>query len=331
MISFALKICNTILNTSYGCHIIFTITCTMKALKISFALFCYLIGFASIIYYFDFFTGFFVPKTIHSGTPDSFLTAVFVNVALIILFGLQHTLMARMGFKHWFKKHFSESLSRSFYILMSSLALGILIYFWQPIPFEIYDVRGTATGNILLGFYFFGWVFGLLSTFEIDHFKLFGVKQALYPDALNENPELKTPFFYRVVRHPIYTGWLLIHWMTPLLTFGHLLLALGITAYIYIALYYEERDLVNEFGEDYLAYKEKTPRLNPLLYPFIHSPKAMQIIKLSAITAGFFVLWYGVNLVSNISAEMAGTYSSESAVIEQEESLSSPVKTDDNR
>lgn len=275
----------------------------MKPLKITFALFCYMAGFASIIYYFDFFIGFFVPKTINSGNSNPLLTSVVINIGLITLFGLQHTLMARQRFKQWFKKHFSDSLTRSFYILLSALGLGILIFFWQPIPIEIYNTSGTATGTFLLGLYFFGWAVGLLSTFEIDHFKLFGVKQALYPETLSENSELKSPFFYRIVRHPIYVGWLLIHWMTPVLTVGHLLLAAGITVYIYIALYYEERDLVNEFGEDYLAYKEVTPKLNPLLYPFMRSPKAMQIIKLSAIVTIFFMFWYGLSLIANIDIE----------------------------
>jgi len=239
----------------------------MKTFKLTISIVCYAIGLVTIAYYIDFFTGFIVPKSINSGSPDSFLNALFVDLLLLILFGLQHTLMARTGFKRWFASVFPKSLTRSVYILLTCLTLGLLIWFWQPIPLTIYDYRNSLAGDILLGMYYLGWAVGLLSSFEIDHFELFGIRQVFSPKK-SPTDQLKAPFFYRLVRHPNYLGWILIHWMTPMLTIGHLLFAAGITAYIYIGLVFEERDLIKHFGDQYLAYKKVTPKLNPLLFPF---------------------------------------------------------------
>ncbi|MGD8426950.1 MAG: NnrU family protein [Balneolaceae bacterium] len=276
----------------------------MRVLKIIFSLLCYVIGFGCIIYYFDFFTGYFVPKGINSGNPQSFLNAVFIDLGLLMLFGLQHSLMARTGFKEWSEKKLPSSLTRSYYILLSSIVLGIVIWLWQPIPLVIYDVKGTPTGDLLLGLYYLGWTVGLLSTFEIDHFELFGVKQALYPGS-DESQDLKMPFFYRVVRHPIYLGWILIHWMTPMMTVGHLLFAAGITVYIYVAIIFEEHDLIKQFGDQYQEYKKTTPRLNPLLYPFKQSPMAMKLIKVAGLIAIVAVIGYGARFVMWVGNEIA--------------------------
>lgn len=276
----------------------------MKAVKISFALLCYLIGFATIIYYMDFFTGFVVPKGINSGNPSSFMQAVLVDIGLIILFALQHTIMARTGFKDWFESKLPASLTRSFYILLTSVVLGLLIWLWQPIPLVIYDARGSLGGNFLLGLYYLGWAIGLLSSFEIDHFELFGVKQVIHPERKGIQI-LKTPFFYLIVRHPIYVGWLLIHWMTPVLTLGHLLFAVCITVYIYIALIFEESDLIRQFGKQYLNYMQTTPRLNPLLLPFKGNAKAMRAIKIVATIGVIVLIGNSIKFLNWVSTEMA--------------------------
>mgnify|MGYP000155922283 CR=1 FL=1 len=265
----------------------------MKAIKVFFAFLCYAVGFGTIIYYFDFFTGFFVPKNINSGNPDSLLSAILIDVGLLVLFGIQHSVMARKSFKRWFESKVPAALTRSFYILMTSVVLGLFIWFWQPIPLVIYDLSGSTGGTLLLALYYLGWAVGLLSTFEIDHLELFGIKQVIQPNA-QEGNQLKTPFFYKVVRHPIYVGWLLIHWMTPIFTVGHLLIAAGMTAYIYIALRYEERDLTDYFGQSYTQYKKTTPKLNPLLYPFkrnnaaIKSAKVIGLLAMVLLLAGCF-------------------------------------------
>ena len=275
----------------------------MKLLKISFAILCYLIGFASIIYYMDFFTGFLVPKSINSGNPRSLLEAVTIDLALIALFALQHTIMARTGFKKWFNSKFTASLSRSFYVLFSSISLGLIIFLWQPIPLVIYDLSGSIAGIILLCLYYIGWSIGLLSSFEIDHLELFGVKQAVNPNK-KWKYKLKALFFYRVVRHPILLGWLLIHWMTPVLTVGHLIFAVSITIYIFIALKFEERDLVEQFGNKYLEYKKVTPKLNPLVYPFKQKPFILKAINSVVIIAFVVLLGYWIYFFNWVSEEM---------------------------
>ncbi len=289
----------------------------MKTGKVAFAVLCYLIGFAVIFYYFDFFTGFFVPKDINSGNPQSLGHAVLIDLGLIALFALQHSVMARPGFKQWMNRHLPVSLNRSVYILLTSIGLGLLIWLWQPVPLVIYDFEGTAVGNLLLGLYYLGWAVGLLSSFEIDHFELFGLRQAINPG--HEGVQhLKKPFFYRIVRHPNYLGWILIHWMAPTLTLGHLLLAAGMTAYIYIGLVFEEKELILRFGRHYLDYKLETPRLNPLLYPFKKHRKAMFLIKGTAAFAAVGLIVQSVSFFSWIGDEMAMMKSDDPEIWQEE-------------
>lgn len=285
----------------------------MKTLRVTFSVFCYLLGFGAIVYYMDFFTGFLVPKTINSGNPSSLYSALITDLGLILIFALQHSVMARNSFKNWFNTLFPKSIGRSIYILLTSICLGILIWFWQPIPLIIYDVSETWLGNILLFLYYFGWAIGILSSFEIDHLALFGVKQALKP-AYQDPTELKKPFFYRIVRHPIYTGWLLIHWMTPVMTLGHLLLAIGMTIYIYVALVFEERDLIKHFGEKYIHYKNTTPKVNPLLYPVKRNPVFMKVVHGLAIVLATLLLVYAVKTVLWINDELSRTKSDDPSV-----------------
>jgi len=143
----------------------------------------------------------------------------------------------------------------------------MLCALWQPLPQVIYDLKGGWGEPVMYALYGFGWFVGLSSTFLIDHFDLFGLKQGWYhwKGRYDFRYRFQTPLFYRLVRHPIYTGWLMIHWFTPVMTLGHLLLAVVITAYIYIAIQYEERDLLDQFGEQYQQYAEVTPKLIPLV------------------------------------------------------------------
>lgn len=232
-----------------------------------FAVVSYTIGLASIVYYAGFLAEIAVPKAINAGNPGSAGLALAVNVLLLVLFGLQHSVMARQGFKSWVKQWISSAAVRSLYILMSSVAVALICWLWRPMPYELYDLRSTIWGNTLTVLYFAGWAVGLFSTFLIDHFDLFGLKQAWYnwSGRTDFRYRFRTPLLYRIVRHPIYFGWLMIHWFTPHMTVGHLLFASLITVYIYVAIYYEERDLLNQFGKTYSQYQESTPKLIPLV------------------------------------------------------------------
>jgi methanethiol S-methyltransferase len=238
----------------------------MKRLAILiYSLKSYVIGLAVVAYYAAFLADVWVPKTINSGIYPGLGTALTVNLFLLILFGLQHSVMARQGFKKWVKNHIPESAERSTYILLTSVILGTVCFLWQPMPQVIYDLSGTTAEPVLYSLYGFGWFICLFSTFLIDHFDLFGLKQAWYNwKGRNDfQYRFKTPLFYKLVRHPIYTGWLMVHWFTPVLTIGHFLFASVITGYIYIALIYEEKDLIDQFGETYHQYIQSTPKLIP--------------------------------------------------------------------
>jgi len=232
-----------------------------------FAVMSYLFGLGAIVYYAGFLSEIGVPKSINGGARSSTGIAITVNLLLLATFGIQHSVMARKGFKKWLKRWVPSSAERSVYIFMSSAVTLLICRYWIPLPYEIYDLRESVWENFFWGLYGLGWFFGLFSTFLIDHFDLFGLKQAWYQwkGKTEFRYQFKTPLLYRIVRHPIYLGWLMIHWFTPHLTAGHILYASVITLYIYIAVYFEERDLVNEFGNTYREYQESTPKLIPVL------------------------------------------------------------------
>lgn len=226
---------------------------------------CYILGLTTIGYYIGFLAGAGVPKDINSGPVSGFGFSLMINAALLLVFGIQHSGMARKGFKSWFRTYLPDSMVRSTYILLSSVTLGLVIWFWQPMPQVLIEFTKPWQQITLYSLYGLGWFVGIFSTFLIDHFDLFGLKQAwMYwkGDAVFQY-RFRTPLLYKLVRHPIYLGWFMIHWLTPVLTMGHLLFAFAITAYIYIAIYYEERDLIDQFGDKYQDYKKSTPKLIP--------------------------------------------------------------------
>jgi methanethiol S-methyltransferase len=237
-----------------------------KILVLIYSVASYMIGMAAIVYYIGFIAGAWVPKHINSAQVLAVLPSLLINIALMVVFSLQHSIMARRGFKQWIKKHIPEAAERSTYILITSVMLGLIYWLWQPITIELYDIRGTAAGMVLWGLYGTGWFVAVFSTFLIDHFDLFGLKQAWYHvnDRNDFSYRFQSPLFYKLVRHPIYTGWLMVHWFTPHMTAGHLLLATLITLYIYIGIAYEEQDLLEQFGYEYETYREQTPRLLPV-------------------------------------------------------------------
>ena len=195
-----------------------------------------------------------VPFTLETGPRLPVAAAVAVDAALVGLFALQHTLMARPAFKRVWTRFVPEPAERATYVMLSTLALLLLYAFWQPIGGSVWQVTSPV-----------GWVLLLYATFLIDHFDLFGLRQAWL--AFRGRPythhPFRTPGLYRRVRHPIYVAWFVIFWATPAMSVGHLLLALGTTAYIALAVLWEERDLVGHFGDTYRRYQETTPRFVP--------------------------------------------------------------------
>lgn len=221
--------------------------------------FLYLIGFVGNLP--------MLPRTVDRPPGGEMVTALAMNVALIALFGVQHSMMARQGFKRAWTKIVPEPIERSVYVLLASLALILLFLFWRAIPGTVWRVDNAAGAAILWGLFAAGWLIVLLSTFLINHFELFGLQQ-VYHHARGRSgqaPQLRQPFFYKLVRHPLYSGFLLAFWATPHMTYGHLLFAAGMTAYILIAIRYEERDLVGLFGNDYEDYRGRVGMLTPRL------------------------------------------------------------------
>lgn len=219
------------------------------------------------LYAIGFIGGFFTPTTL-DGTPTRPLVqALAIDLGLLSLFAVQHSVMARPAFKRWWTRIVPEAAERSVYVLFSSLALVALFIFWEPIGGTIWKTQGV-TREIVIGIYLFGWALLLYSTFLIDHFDLFGLRQVWnrLRGKSYEPPKFYIPALYQVVRHPLYVGWLTIFWAAPTMTVAHLVFALTTTAYILIAIQLEERDLVDAFGERYIAYRRATPMLIPRLW-----------------------------------------------------------------
>jgi protein-S-isoprenylcysteine O-methyltransferase Ste14 len=227
---------------------------------------CYAVFFAVFLYAVGFIGNFGVPKTIDAPRDVPLATALLVNLGLLALFAVQHSVMARPAFKRWWTRIVPEPAERSTYVLFSSLALIALFWFWQPIGGIIWDVDSTAGVYTLYGVYAAGWLLLLYATFLINHFDLFGLRQVwLHLRGRNYTPvSFRTPWLYRQVRHPLYVGWLMIFWATPTMTVAHLLFAIMTTAYILVAVQLEERDLINEHPE-YAEYRKRVPMIVPFM------------------------------------------------------------------
>lgn len=239
-----------------------------RTLYLLFAIAAYALFFATFLYLIGFVGNFpWMPATVdRGGDSGSLALAAIVDLALIALFGLQHSVMARSGFKRAWTRIVPKPLERSVYVVAASLALILLFAMWRPIPAMVWSVDNDAAAAILWGLFGLGWLVVLVSTFLINHFELFGLAQAWgHARGAGEAgpPVLRTPLFYRHVRHPLYSGFFLAFWATPQMSAGHLLLAVGVSVYMLIGIFYEERDLVSTFGEDYRAYRERTGMLAP--------------------------------------------------------------------
>jgi protein-S-isoprenylcysteine O-methyltransferase Ste14 len=207
-----------------------------------------------------------VPRTIDGPGINSGIEPFVVNLALLALFGLQHTIMARHGFKQKLRAVIGKKMERPTYLVMTNVLLIILFYFWMPVPALVWNLEGWAAIVMNVGFWG-GWALVLMSTFLIDHFELFGLKHAIYQLRDKDMPryEFVTPFFYKLVRHPLYLGFLLVFWCVPVMTQGHIFMSFVWTLYIFVAINYEERDLATAFGKKYTEYMKSVPMIFPFL------------------------------------------------------------------
>ena len=226
----------------------------------------YVIFLITFLYAIGFTGNIAVPKSIDSGTPGPVTMSIVVNLALLSVFALQHSIMARPAFKRLWTRIIPEAAERSTYILMTSVALVLIFAFWQPIPHLIWDFSNSITGVTLSALFWGGWLIVLSSTFMIDHLDLFGLKQVFAHLKKRQamHPNFVKTGFYRLVRHPIMTGFLIAFWAAPSMSAGHLLFACVTTGYIVIAvLHLEEKDLIASIGDDYLTYRDEVPAFVP--------------------------------------------------------------------
>jgi protein-S-isoprenylcysteine O-methyltransferase Ste14 len=237
-----------------------------RILALAYGVASYLAFLASFLYAVGFVANLLVPKSIDSGPTDSLPLAVFVDALLLLLFAVPHSVMARPAFKRWWTRFVPPPVERSTYVLVASLSLGLLFWQWRPIPAVVWHVENPVARSVVLAVFWAGWALVLVSTFLIDHFDLFGLRQVyLYASGRPYTPVgFKALGPYRYVRHPIMLGFLLAFWASPTMTAGHLLFAVATTAYILIALQLEERDLEGFHGERYRAYRNQAGMLLPL-------------------------------------------------------------------
>jgi methanethiol S-methyltransferase len=240
-------------------------TRSFKFIAFLYGMASYLIFFVTILYAIGFVMGLVVPKNIDTGAASSMTSAIVVNLLLMSLFAVQHSVMARKGFKAWWTKYVPKPIERSTYVLAASSCLLLLFWQWRPIPAVVWQVDDPDLAAAVAMFSLGGWVLVFTSTFLINHFELFGVSQVAnhLVDKEVAPPQFRTPLLYKFVRHPIYLGFIIAFWAAPVMTVGHLMFAAVTTAYIMVGIWLEERDLIEMFGDQYREYKQRVSMLIP--------------------------------------------------------------------
>ena len=238
-----------------------------KLVAFMYGIVAYLIFAIVIVYAIGFVCGLVVPKTIDSGPAGPLMESIVINLVLMTIFALQHSVMARPQFKTWWTTIVPKSVERSTYVLLASLALALVFWQWRPIPGVVWEVKEPTLAAFLLYLGLFGWVLVFISTFMINHFELFGLHQVANNLASKPMPPMKfkTPMLYNVVRHPIYLGFIIFVWATPVMTAGHLLFAAVVTAYIFVGIALEEHDLIAVFGDEYRRYRQRVAMIVPFI------------------------------------------------------------------
>ena len=227
---------------------------------------CYFAFLVSFIYAIGFIGNIAVPKSIDQGYQGGTVAVIIVNILLLSLFAVQHSVMARQEFKRWWTKIVPKPIERSTYVLFSSVTLIVLFYFWRPMPAIIWNFSSTILASISTVLYFLGWFVVLTGSYLINHFNLFGLQQVYrnLKKQEQQNPGFVTPLYYKFVRHPLMLGFIIAFWITPLMTVGHLLFAIATTGYILIAIQLEEKDLVTYHGEAYRRYQSEVSQIIPM-------------------------------------------------------------------
>lgn len=238
-----------------------------KYLSLAYGAICYLAFLGTILYAIGFVGNMFVPVSIDGIPVKPLWEAVAINAALLLVFALQHSIMARPAFKTWWTRYVPKHLERSTYVLFASVCLIILMWQWQPIGGIVWTVNSEFLTSLLLIAYFTGWGIVFMSTFLINHFDLFGLRQTWLQFQGKPYTELpfRVPVFYRIVRHPLYLGFLIAFWAAPVMSVAHFLFAVLTTGYILTAIRFEERDLISHFGLKYTRYKSQIPMIIPFV------------------------------------------------------------------